>query len=142
MARPCPLCSSRTPETVPQIAGDMDLEKGGRESAGKIMEKQKLEDLRDRVPCAAVLERAGFAIDVKESTRKALKYRRGAEIVIVIHGGRGWFDPLSDAKGDVFGLAAHLGGVTTSADGFVVNLAQHAKNDWPSFFIGCRSPGM
>lgn len=76
------------------------------------MEKQKLEDLRDRVPCAAVLEQAGFAIDVKESTRKALKYRRGAEIVIVIHGGRGWFDPLSDAKGDVFGLAEHLDGVT------------------------------
>ena len=76
------------------------------------MEKQKLEELRDRVPCAALLERAGFAIDVKESTRKALKYRRGAEIVIVIHGGRGWFDPLSDAKGDVFGLAEHLDGVT------------------------------
>ncbi|MCW8060105.1 DUF3991 and toprim domain-containing protein [Agrobacterium tumefaciens] len=76
------------------------------------MEKEKLEELRDRVPCAAVLERAGFAIDVKESTRKAVKYRRGAEIVIVIHGGRGWFDPLSDAKGDVFGLAEHLDGVT------------------------------
>ncbi|MGQ8634694.1 DUF3991 domain-containing protein, partial [Agrobacterium sp. DKPNP3] len=76
------------------------------------MEKQKLEDLRDRVPCAALLQRAGFAIDVKESTRKAVKYRRGAEIVIVIHEGRGWFDPLSDAKGDVFGLAEHLDGVT------------------------------
>ena len=76
------------------------------------MVKQKLGELRDRVPCAALLEQAGFAIDVKESTRKALKYRRGAEIVIVIHGGRGWFDPLSDAKGDVFGLAEHLDGVT------------------------------
>lgn len=76
------------------------------------MERQKLEDLRDRVPCPALLEQAGFAIDVKESTRKALKYRRGAEIVIVIHGGRGWFDPLSDAKGDIFGLAEHLDGVT------------------------------
>ncbi|WP_336510020.1 DUF3991 and TOPRIM domain-containing protein [Agrobacterium tumefaciens] len=76
------------------------------------MEKQKLEELRDRVPCAVLLERAGFVTDVKESTHKALKYRRGAEIVIVIHGGRGWFDPLSDAKGDVFGLAEHLDGVT------------------------------
>jgi hypothetical protein len=85
---------------------------GGAKSAGKIMEKEKLEELRDRVPCAAVLEQAGFAIDVKESTRKAVKHRRGAEIVIVIHGGRGWFDPLSDAKGDVFGLAEHLDGVT------------------------------
>jgi hypothetical protein len=74
------------------------------------MEKQKLEELRDRVPCAVLLEQDGFAIDVKESTRNALKYRRGAEIVI--HGGRGWFDPLSDAKGDVFGLAEHLDGVT------------------------------
>jgi hypothetical protein len=34
--------------------------------------------------------------------------------VIVIHQGRGWFDPLSPAKGDVFSLAEHLG-----ADGFV-----------------------
>ncbi|NKL15585.1 DUF3991 domain-containing protein [Rhizobium leguminosarum bv. viciae] len=76
------------------------------------MEKEKLEELRDCVPCAAVLEQAGFAIDIRESTRKAVKYRRGAEIVIVIHGGRGWFDPLSDAKGDVFGLAEHLDGVT------------------------------
>ncbi|MBX5272632.1 DUF3991 domain-containing protein [Rhizobium sp. NLR17b] len=76
------------------------------------MEKQKLEDLRDRVPCAALLEQAGFAVDVKESTRKAQKYRRGTEIVIVIHGGRGWFDPLSDAKGDVFSLAEHLDGVS------------------------------
>ncbi|PWI49797.1 hypothetical protein B5K03_34275 [Rhizobium phaseoli] len=87
------------------------------------MEKQKLEELRDRVPCTAVLEQAGFATDVKESTRKALKYRRGAEIVIVIHGGRGWFDPLSDAKGDVFGLAEHLDGVTfVEALGRVANL--------------------
>lgn len=76
------------------------------------MEKQKLEELRDLVPCAAVLARAGFAIDVKESTRKALKYRRGSEIVIVIREGQGWFDPLSDAKGDVFGLAEHLAGTT------------------------------
>ncbi|MCD2184866.1 hypothetical protein [Rhizobium sp. GN54] len=30
----------------------------------------------------------------------------------------------------------------SSADGFVVNLTHHAENDWPSFFIGCRSRGM
>ncbi|HCJ73605.1 DUF3991 and toprim domain-containing protein [Rhizobium sp. P007] len=72
------------------------------------MEKQKLADLRNRVPCAVVLEQAGFAVDLKESTRRAIKYRRGGEIVIVIHDGRGWFDPLSDAKGDVFNLAEHL----------------------------------
>ncbi len=75
------------------------------------MEKKELEDLRDRVPCAAVLEQSGFAVDIEESTRKAVKYRRGAEIIIVIHEGRGWFDPLSDAKGDVFSLAEHLDGI-------------------------------
>jgi len=76
------------------------------------MEKKELEDLRDRVSCGVVLEQAGFAVDMKESTRKAVKYRRGAEIVIAIHEGRGWFDPLSDAKGDVFSLVEHLDGVS------------------------------
>ncbi|MDO6966074.1 DUF3991 and toprim domain-containing protein [Rhizobium alvei] len=76
------------------------------------MEKKELEDLRNGVSCTAVLEQASFAVDVKESTRKAIKYRRGAEIVIVIHEGKGWFDPLSDAKGDVFSLVEHLDGVS------------------------------
>jgi hypothetical protein len=75
------------------------------------MEQRELEELKGRVPCAAVLEKAGFAIDVKESTRRAVKHRRGNDIVIVIHEGRGWFDPLSDAKGDVFSLIRHLDGV-------------------------------
>jgi len=72
------------------------------------MEKRDIEELRERVPCAAVLEKAGFAIDLKESTRKAVKYRRGDDIIIVIHDGKGWFDALSDAKGDVFSLVEHL----------------------------------
>lgn len=72
------------------------------------MERREIERLRDEVSCAAVLEQAGFAIDAKESTRRAVKYRRRSEIVIVTHEGRGWFDPLSDAKGDVFGLVEHL----------------------------------
>ena len=75
------------------------------------MEKKDIEELKERVPCAAVLEKAGFAIDLKESTRKAVKYRRGDAIVIVIHDGKGWFDALSDAKGDVFSLVEHLDGV-------------------------------
>jgi hypothetical protein len=75
------------------------------------MEKAELEELKDKVPCAAVLERAGFALDLKESTRKAIKYRRDAQIIIVIHEGKGWFDPLSDGKGDVFRLVEHLEGV-------------------------------
>ncbi len=74
------------------------------------MEKHQIEDLRERVTCAVVLETVGFVLDPRESTRRALKFRRAAEIVIVIHEGRGWFDPLSDAKGDVFALAAHLHG--------------------------------
>jgi hypothetical protein len=74
------------------------------------MEKQELEELKSKVPCAAVLEHLGFALDVKESTRKAMKYRRDAQIIIVIHDGRGWFDPLSDGKGDVFRLVQHLEG--------------------------------
>ena len=101
------------PETVPQTAGREELvKKGGRASAGRSMERQELEELRERVSCAVMLEQADFAVDVRESTRKAVKYRRGAEIIIVIHEGRGWFDPLSDAKGDVFRLAEHLDGVS------------------------------
>lgn len=86
------------------------------------MEKKDIDELRGKVPCAAVLEKAGFKVHLKESTRKAVKHRRGAgEIVIVIHEGRGWFDPLSEAKGDVFSLAKHLG-----ADGFADALKQVA----------------
>ena len=75
------------------------------------MEKTDLEELRREVPCSMVLEAAGFALDLKESTRKAMKYRRDSEIIIVIHEGKGWFDPLGDGKGDVFNLVQHLQGV-------------------------------
>lgn len=72
------------------------------------MKREELEALRAKVSCEAVLERAAYEIDLKESTRRAVKYRRGGNIVIVTHDGRGWFDPLSDEKGDVFGLAMFL----------------------------------
>ena len=72
------------------------------------MKQSELEELKEKVLCPAVLETAGFAIDKRESTRRAVKYRRGNEIIIVIHDGKGWFDPLSDAKGDVYGLVEHL----------------------------------
>ena len=50
-----------------------------------------------------------WRLDRKESTRRALKYRRGAgEIIIVNHDGRGWRDPRSAAKGDIFDLVRHL----------------------------------
>jgi hypothetical protein len=74
------------------------------------MEKADIEELRSRVGCTAVLETGGFAIDLKESTPKAVKYRHGDDIIIVIHDGKGWFDPLSDAKGDVYSLVQHLDG--------------------------------
>ncbi|MDP2120862.1 MAG: DUF3991 and toprim domain-containing protein [Hoeflea sp.] len=74
------------------------------------MEKADIEELRGRVGCAAVLETGGFAVDRKESTRKAVKYRRADDIIIVIHDGKGWFDPLSDAKGDIYSLVQHLDG--------------------------------
>lgn len=74
------------------------------------METSEVEYLKSQVSCAAVLEKSGFAVDVKESTRRAVKHRRGDDIVIVIHDGKGWFDPLSDAKGDMFSLIRHLGG--------------------------------
>ncbi|KPH78382.1 DUF3991 and toprim domain-containing protein [Bosea vaviloviae] len=86
------------------------------------MEQRELEELKGRVLCAAVLEKAGFAIDLKESTRRAVKHRRSSDIIIVIHEGRGWFDPLSDAKGDVFSLIQHLDGV-----GFTEALARAAE---------------
>ncbi|WP_425475981.1 hypothetical protein [Mesorhizobium yinganensis] len=49
------------------------------------MNWNELEELRDRVRSAAALERAGFAIDLKESTRRAVKYRRDGDIIIAIH---------------------------------------------------------
>jgi len=75
------------------------------------MKREELEALRAKVSCESLLEQAGYEIDLKESTRRAVKYRRGGNIVIVTHDGRGWFDPLSDEKGDVFGLAMLLEGI-------------------------------
>ena len=73
--------------------------------------QREIEELRAGVSCAAVLERASppWRLDKKESSQHCLKYRRAAgEIVIVTHGGAGWWDPNSEAKGDVFSLAQHL----------------------------------
>ena len=71
----------------------------------------ELDQLRAGVSCAALLERLqpGWLLDKEGSTAKCLKYRRGAgEVLIINHGGRGWWDPMSDAKGDVFSLTQHL----------------------------------
>ena len=73
----------------------------------------ELEELRAAVDCCTVLERAGWKLDARESTKGAAKYRAGAgRIVIVIHGGRGWFAPLGDARGDVLALARYIWGGT------------------------------
>ena len=71
----------------------------------------EINELRDKVHCGVVLERTPppWKQDRKESTKLSLKYRRGkGEILIVSHAGRGWWDPTSDAKGDVFGLVQRL----------------------------------
>lgn len=69
----------------------------------------ELTELRAGISCALLLERDGWSLDKAESTRKCLKYRRGAgEVMIVNHDGQGWWDPMSQAKGDVFSLAQHL----------------------------------
>jgi hypothetical protein len=69
------------------------------------------EGLKARVSCAALLEWLPpvWRLDRAESTRRSRKYRRGSgEILIVNHNGRGWWDPLSEAKGDVFTLVQYL----------------------------------
>lgn len=71
----------------------------------------ELEQFRVGVNCAALLERLPppWRLDSKESTRRALKYRRGeGEVLIVNHDGRGWWDPQSTARGDIFTLVQFL----------------------------------
>ncbi len=71
----------------------------------------ELDLFRNGVSCATLLERLAppWRFDRKGSTRRALKYRRGeGEILIVNHDGRGWWDPQSQAKGDIFDLVQFL----------------------------------
>lgn len=71
----------------------------------------ELELLKEQVTCPVVLERAGqgWKLDLRGSTRNALKYRGGpGRIIVVNHQGRGWWDATSDAKGDIFNLVQHL----------------------------------
>ena len=84
-----------------------DLDRGLRTMSTHDAE---LDHLRAEVNCATLLEKLsnGWTLDRRESTRRALKYRRGGEILIVNHDGRGWWDPQSEAKGDVFNLVQHL----------------------------------
>lgn len=99
------------------------------------MKREEIEALRAKVSCEVILEQAGYQIDIKESTRRAAKYRRGGELVIVTHGGSGWFNPLGDEKGDAFGLVMLLDGTSfpeaarriASLVGFVVSRPEWTK---------------
>jgi hypothetical protein len=71
----------------------------------------ELDLFRNGVNCAALLERLPppWVLDRKGSTRRALKYRRGAgEVLIVNHDGHGWWGTQSSAKGDIFDLVQFL----------------------------------
>ncbi|ACB97298.1 DUF3991 and toprim domain-containing protein [Beijerinckia indica] len=71
----------------------------------------ELMHFREHIHCGLVLERVGepWTLDKAESTRNALKYRRGkGETLIVNHDGKGWWDPHSDVKGDVISLVQYL----------------------------------
>ena len=65
--------------------------------------------LRRTVSCSVILEREGWQIDPAESSRRAVKYRRGSgEILIVNHDDKGWWNPLGAEKGDCFSLIQFL----------------------------------
>ncbi len=71
----------------------------------------ELEQMRAGISCAALLERhpPPWQLDKQESTRNCLKYRRGkGEVLLVTHEGKGWWDPQSTAKGDIFNLVQYL----------------------------------
>jgi hypothetical protein len=104
-ARPCPASAPPWPwESIFNEDSEQEIPMNTI-----INDRAELELFRAQVNCAALLERHGWQLDAKESTRRALKYRRHpGEILIVTHDGRGWWDPLSDAKGDIFNLVQHF----------------------------------
>jgi hypothetical protein len=82
-----------------------------QQECGEMNDHVELARLRTDVNCAVLLERSAlpWRLDPQQSTQKCLKYRRGAgEILLITHDGRGWWDPGSAAKGDVFALVQYL----------------------------------
>lgn len=136
MLRPCTLRSSRRGKVARKLR---EGRRDGRLAAEENMKREELEALRAKVSCEAVLEQAGYEIDLKESARRAVKYRRGGNIVIVTHDGCGWFDPLSDEKGDIFSLVMfleripfpHAAEAVASLVGFKLSRPEW-RSSWPS----------
>src|SRR6266568_4157858 len=117
--RPCPAPSPRSVDGMrAEVKGGgrkgnarRPLVRQSRKEVGVMgVVDEELERLRAEVSCAVVLEKSpeGWTLDKEESTKRCLKYRSGARIVMVNHEGRGWWDPGSEAKGDVFALVQHL----------------------------------
>jgi hypothetical protein len=71
----------------------------------------ELETLREKVDCRTLLERDGWTTDAPRPNAISTKYRKDGAIIVVVHTSKGWFDPLSDRKGDVISLAQHLWGL-------------------------------
>ena len=78
--------------------------------AGANVNEPEIENLRNMVHCAALLERTTppWKLDRRIARAQPEISAWKGEILIVSHGGRGWWDPTSDAKGDVFGLVQRL----------------------------------
>jgi hypothetical protein len=96
---------------VKRMANPPTARAPARENHQMHAEDAELEQFRRGVNCAALLEgwAPSWRLDRKESTRRALKYRREeGEVLIVNHDGRGWWDPQSTAKGDIFDLVQYL----------------------------------
>jgi len=90
---------------VKRMANPLAARPPGQENHQMQAEDAELEQFRRGVNCAALLEgwSPSWRLDRRESTRRALKYRREeGEVLIVNHDGRGWWDPQSTAKGDIF----------------------------------------
>jgi hypothetical protein len=74
---------------------------------------EELDHFRATITCDTILLNAGWRRDEQESTRNSPKFRRGAgEIIILSHKNRGWWDPTSQAKGDIFAITQHIWGGT------------------------------
>ena len=113
--RPCPAAGfavARVSEGEVKGMANLPFARSpGQENHHMEAEDPELERFRRAVNCAALLEgwSPAWRLDRRESTRRALKYRREeGEVLIVNHDGRGWWDPQSTAKGDIFDLVQYL----------------------------------